>query len=479
MHPGFFEFMHRARLGGHELFVVSHKTEYGHHDETRTPLREAALAWLEARGLIGDSRLQIPRTNVKFLDTRSAKIEAIRNLHLDYFVDDLIEVLEDAGFPSQTHRVWFTQPPQPALSVAHPLGYDGTAIARQFSWRSISAEILSELSNSDVATIIEHEWPSLVVSDVASTDGRGNSRVFRVQTTDSTYALKMYPDLAFDKRPRRLCEWSALELLSQKNLPVPSPRATSEALNWSLIEWIHGVAPDNDHRSVLEQATQFVAELLRLSRESPTGIGLATEACLRPSAILEQIDTRLALLREIQDERLKKFLDEQVTPEREARARHAKAELLSAWDQDVALDSRILSPSDFGFHNALVTDAGRLTFYDFEYFGWDDPVKLVADFVLHPGSAMSSKAQGWWLSTMVSTFGTDRAFALRLRACLPLYALRWTLILLNEFLPGKSRGRMFAKGIVESQLPNVRTTQLGKASDMLHAPIPDVHPSKG
>jgi len=66
-----------------------------------------------------------------------------------------------------------------------------------------------------------------------------------------------------------------------------------------------------------------------------------------------------------------------------------------------------------------------------------------------------------------------------LRACLPLYALRWTLILLNEFLPGKSRGRMFAKGIVESQLPNVHTTQLGKASDMLHAPIPDVHPSKG
>ena len=51
---------------------------------------------------------------------------------------------------------------------------------------------------------------------------------------------------------------------------------------------------------------------------------------------------------------------------------------------------RSLSPSDFGFHNALLEADGRLTFVDFEYFGWDDPVKIVADVMLHPGMGLSA-----------------------------------------------------------------------------------------
>ncbi len=44
---------------------------------------------------------------------------------------------------------------------------------------------------------------------------------------------------------------------------------------------------------------------------------------------------------------------------------------------------RCVSPSDFGFHNAIRTDQG-VTFIDFEFAGWDDPAKASADFVLQP-----------------------------------------------------------------------------------------------
>src|SRR5262249_35193975 len=43
-----------------------------------------------------------------------------------------------------------------------------------------------------------------------------------------------------------------------------------------------------------------------------------------------------------------------------------------------------LSPSDFGFQNALATGDGRLVFLDFEYAGKDDPAKLVLDFFCQP-----------------------------------------------------------------------------------------------
>ena len=45
---------------------------------------------------------------------------------------------------------------------------------------------------------------------------------------------------------------------------------------------------------------------------------------------------------------------------------------------------RCLSPSDFGFHNALA-QGETVRFIDFEYAGWDDPAKTVCDFFHHPG----------------------------------------------------------------------------------------------
>lgn len=46
-------------------------------------------------------------------------------------------------------------------------------------------------------------------------------------------------------------------------------------------------------------------------------------------------------------------------------------------------DFRCVSPSDFGFHNAIKTATG-VKFIDFEFAGWDDPTKVAADFMLQP-----------------------------------------------------------------------------------------------
>ena len=53
-------------------------------------------------------------------------------------------------------------------------------------------------------------------------------------------------------------------------------------------------------------------------------------------------------------------------------------------DRALRADECCLSPSDFGFHNALVDERAGLTFLDFEYAGRDDPAKLVSDFFCQP-----------------------------------------------------------------------------------------------
>ncbi|NBT57118.1 MAG: phosphotransferase enzyme domain protein, partial [Betaproteobacteria bacterium] len=41
--PGVMEFLQLARQRGHEVVIVSHKTEFGHFDDSQVPLRQAAL----------------------------------------------------------------------------------------------------------------------------------------------------------------------------------------------------------------------------------------------------------------------------------------------------------------------------------------------------------------------------------------------------------------------------------------------------
>lgn len=473
-HEGVLEFVARARLAGHELHVVSHKTEYGHHDETRTPLREAAMGWLVARGIVGDGPAQIPARHVRFAATRDEKVAVIDALGLDAFVDDLEEVLAHPGFPRGVRRVWFVEPgdeASAAASVGAPrAGADG--VVRCTSWREVGEAVLGEPTPADVAAMVAHAWPGAPVGAVEHVQGRGNSRIYRVERGGAPCALKVYPDLRHDPRPRRATEWAAVRALGAAGLPVPAAIATSESLNWSLFAWVDGVAPGAADPDALPSAIAFVDGLRALGRSGGVGDAPATEACLRPSDALAQVDARLARLARVDDSALAAFLGDEVRPAREARAAAARAALGAAWDAELPAARRIPSPSDFGFHNAVRGRDGRITFIDFEYFGWDDPVKLVADLALHPGSALGADARAAWLASMRARFADDPTFGARLDATLPLYALRWTLILLNEFLGDKAKNRRHAQSRLEYDLRAVQAAQLAKARTMLTTPLP-------
>src|SRR5690606_31707192 len=60
-----------------------------------------------------------------------------------------------------------------------------------------------------------------------------------------------------------------------------------------------------------------------------------------------------------------------------ARVRADAARVGIEMDEELPRQERTLSPSDFGFHNALREPDGAIRFIDFEYAGWDDPAKLV------------------------------------------------------------------------------------------------------
>jgi hypothetical protein len=107
MFAGADAFLRRCRTAGHELFIVSHKTEFGHADPDRVNLRAAALGWMEAHGFFAPNAYAIRRDHVFFEATRREKLARIGALKCAYFVDDLEEVLTDPDFPVGVNRILF------------------------------------------------------------------------------------------------------------------------------------------------------------------------------------------------------------------------------------------------------------------------------------------------------------------------------------------------------------------------------------
>ena len=458
LYPGVYEFVLRALASGHEIFIVSHKTELGHFDESRTPLRQAATTWLINQKLVGDSDSKIKLQNIFYAETRDEKINKMVELQLDVFIDDLDEVLSDRSFPKRTRKILFGSGATTSQEI----------LAMQ-SWLEVGDELFGEIDANVILAGAKHVCPDLNCSSAQRVEGRGNSKIFRVETSQGSIALKVYPDLAVDNRLRRNAEWQALKFLQRNKLPVPKPVQTDAELNWSLIEWIDGSPADPQNQVHLGQAATFIQNLNQASRAVSSGsvFGLATEACLNPSLIENQINNRLAALKLVKDSALRDFVYNSVSPTLVRTIERSRRLMVDGYGAN--LDQRFwtLSPSDFGLHNAIVTPQGDLVFFDFEYFGWDDPVKLTADVCLHPGMSLDENAQQYWISEAKRLFADDPNFGVRLNALYPLYAIRWALIMLNEYRTDKIKNRLNAQSRMQTDIRGAQVMQLEKAKLML------------
>ena len=104
MMPGVANFFLSCKVRNHKIYIVSHKTEYGHYDPEKISLRREALKWMEARRFFDPEYFGLAKQNVFFTDTREEKVNIITRLHCDWFIDDLPEVFDEQHFPASTKK---------------------------------------------------------------------------------------------------------------------------------------------------------------------------------------------------------------------------------------------------------------------------------------------------------------------------------------------------------------------------------------
>ena len=135
-YAGVVDFVRAASTGGHDVFVVSHKTRHPllgpRHD-----LHAAARGFLSANGIVGPGGL-IPDTQAHFEVTKEEKLARAVTLEIDVFIDDLPEILAMPGWPETVRRVLFDP------DGHRPDGtWKGHSFERHANWAALRAAILT------------------------------------------------------------------------------------------------------------------------------------------------------------------------------------------------------------------------------------------------------------------------------------------------------------------------------------------------
>lgn len=330
-------------------------------------------------------------------------------------------------------------------------------------------------------TALKHRLTEMLgarVVDLSQMSGGRNSRSYRCTCKDGTcYAVKLYHPA--DERNHRLSvEWSSVEFLWQHGIrDIPRPLTSDAEEGLAIYEYIDGTKLDSREisRREVDQAIRFLVGLKKLSNH-PDALYIppAAEAFFTFQGIIDNIENRYRRLWSLHPEtdiqramvdflrnEFRPFFDQAVTWINSEPIRTA-----SRIEDEIPLALRTLSPSDFGFHNAIRREDGRMVFLDFEYFGWDDPAKMIVDFILHPAQKIDDSLKSHFIKQMVHEF-QDETLPYRLKMVYPLFGCKWVLILLNEFIPEHMRRRSFAGAQEKLSVSGLQEKQLHKAKKMM------------
>jgi hypothetical protein len=287
---------------------------------------------------------------------------------------------------------------------------------------------------------------------ITAVAGGGNNRLYQLQAGGRRFAVKRYHRDPADPRDRFGAEVAFLGIVAcHETGDTPQLLASDPQHGMALLDWIEGGAIDRPTDEHLHAAVRFIARINSpaIRQAARVRLGSASQTADSLSAHASGLMARISALRRAFDcppDMQEMAASMLARLEQEGRLQHIACR--SSAEADTTLDDtqRIVSPSDFGFHN-VIDRGGTLVFIDFEYAGWDDPAKLVCDFFLQPRVPVPRSALPNFTAGIAAGCRLDRRWLVRRVARLmPLCRLLWSCIALNVLDPVHRQRRLAATG---------------------------------
>jgi hypothetical protein len=285
--------------------------------------------------------------------------------------------------------------------------------------------------------------------------GGGNNRLYKLTFEKDVAVAKYYYK---DDKKRAYHDVVFSEMLANSGVTnIARPLWSDIENNVAIFTYINGEACSQISKSLIFNAAEFIQTINRqeIRNRCSTEL-LAAEASFSSYGYRRILLNRVARLTAVRprseiDLLAFDFINDKLRP--------LIMELEEVDEGEVLLqEKRVLSPSDFGFHNCLKVRE-KLYYFDFEYAGWDDPCKLVADFFSHP----AYEADLIYLKDFINiAFSPSIVSDIthRISSVFYMIRLKWLCILLNEF---DHDGRNRRKQALECDIDERKLQQLRKA----------------
>ena len=134
-------------------------------------------------------------------------------------------------------------------------------------------------------------------------------------------------------------------------------------------------------------------------------------------------------------------------------------------NEKLKLSKKIVSQSDIGFHNCALHEK-KVIFFDFEYAGLDNPIKLICDVYYQPEKRIEKKI----MTNFLKNFQKEFKFKLPDNFYIfeKLYKAKMMLIILNIFL--KSAKKFRVKSSSKTSFKKLQLERLNKAYRYIKIP---------
>lgn len=298
----------------------------------------------------------------------------------------------------------------------------------------------------------------------------GNNRLFKVDTTLGTYVAKQYFS-APDERWSRIRSEISFLTYAHKIVPEFVPKYHSDINGWALYEYIAGrhlyKSEIANHHII--QAINFFRSLNNgIHNEDSSALPIAADACFTIQDHLNNVSLRVD---EIQNAVL---LDHSNNLEATLFINDLKvywkflahevcelAESYGCLSKPIEKDQECISPSDFGFHNALIEPSGKIRFIDFEYAGIDDPAKMIGDFFSQLAIPIPEQYYDFFVRSTLKGFPNSDYLIFRANLLKNVFRIKWCCIAMNIFIPSNMARRIFSKPHLDQE--ELKVEQLNKA----------------
>jgi len=290
-----------------------------------------------------------------------------------------------------------------------------------------------------------------------------NSKIYKINTGKKIIILKSY----YGKNNTRIKkEFEFYQYLNQENIKnVITPIAFDFRNNFAAFPFIEGNKIKIIKKNHIVQFANFINKINQKNKY-PKKLGLATEGIMNRKNYIEICKKRINKLQLVDKKGLIKkdfhlFLTTKIIPKFNFfKKKINDRKILNHTKYKLYKKDMIISPSDFGFNNAIVSGK-KIFFFDFEYSGYDDSVKLICDFYCQPNQKVSPKLKEIFKVKIIKNYKNYKELDYLISELLPINYIKWCCIILNEFLPSKLNTRKHAGQLNKNSLQ----VQLTKAKN--------------